>query len=88
MIAAAIALAAVVLPIPISPVARRSAPASSACSASRAPVSSACRACARVIAGPRARLAVPGAIGQEWSPGEPGIGFATPKSATTTRASA
>src|SRR5439155_1618823 len=45
-------------------------------------------ACARVIAGPRARLAVPGAIGQEWSPGEPGIGFATPKSATTTRASA
>src|SRR5881296_227983 len=88
VIAAAIALAAVVLPIPISPVARRSAPASSACSASRAPVSSACRACACVIAGPRARLAVPGAIAQATSSGELPIGLATPKSATTTRAPA
>src|SRR5437763_4163646 len=63
-------------------------PASRASRASRAPVSIALTAWPRVIAGPRARLAVPGAIGHETSPGAGGVGFATPKSATTTRAPA
>src|SRR6267378_2954025 len=88
VIAAVIALAAVVLPIPISPVPRRSAPASIAARASRAPVSMALTAWARVIAGPRAMLAVPGAIGQATSSDARAIGFATPKSATITRAPA
>ena len=88
VIAAVIALAAVVLPMPISPVARRSAPASIASCASRAPVSIARIACSRVIAGPAAMFAVPGPIGHSTRSGARSRGVATPKSATTTRAPA
>ena len=88
MIAAVIALAAVVLPMPISPVASRSAPASIASSANPAPVSIARIACSRLIAGPPAMFAVPGPIGHATRAGERPSGPATPKSATTTRAPA
>ena len=86
VIAAAITLAVVVLPMPISPVARRSAPASRASPASLAPLSIAWTACSRVIAGPAAMFAVPGPIGHRTRSGDGPSGLATPKSATTTRA--
>ena len=86
--AAVIALAAVVLPMPISPVPSRSAPAAIASSASAAPAAMASTAWAGVIAGPRARLAVPAAMRRTTRPGGAPSGVATPKSATTTRAPA
>ena len=90
VIAAVIALAAVVLPMPMSPVATRSAPASIASITSRAPCSIAASACSRVMAGPRVMFAVPAPSGQRTRappiPGGPPIALATPKSATTTRA--
>ena len=59
VMAAVTALAAVVLPMPRSPVAIRSAPAAAASAASAAPAATQCCACSRVIAGPRLRSAVP-----------------------------
>ena len=59
MIAAVTALAAVVLPMPMSPVAIRSAPASAASAARLMPASRQLRACSRDIAGPRLMSPVP-----------------------------
>ena len=56
---AASALAAVVLAMPISPMPSRPTPSRASSSASAAPAASAASACARVIAGPRAKFAVP-----------------------------
>ena len=90
VMAAVIALAAVVLPMPMSPVATRSAPPSIASMTRRAPASIAASACARLMAGPRVMFAVPAPSGQRTSAppisDRPPIGLATPKSATTTRA--
>ena len=72
--------------MPMSPVATRSAPASIAPMTSRAPASIAASARSRVMAGPRAMFAVPAPSEQRTSAAESPIGFATPKSATTTRA--
>jgi hypothetical protein len=57
--AAMTAEAAVVLPMPISPVAMMSRPESSSSSTSSMPTPSAARHSSRVIAGPCAMLAVP-----------------------------
>ena len=81
--AAVRALAAVVLPIPISPVPTQSG---AAASTSAAPSAIARTASSRVIAGPFVMLRVPGAMRRSTMPAWPASGAATPRSATTTRA--
>ena len=75
------ALAAVVLPIPISPVPTQSGAASST---RLAPAAMATPASSRLMAGPFARLAVPGATLRPATCGRPPRSAATPRSATTT----
>ena len=78
------ALAAVVFPMPISPVPARSRPAARSASTSAMPASTAASISSRVIAGPRVMLRVPGAIRIDRSAGWAASGPATPRSATTT----
>ena len=66
---AATALDVVVLPMPISPVASRPTPAFFCSCTSRMPLPMASTACSRLIAGPRVKSAVPGAMRQSRTPG-------------------
>ena len=83
--AAVIAADAVVLPMPISPVAMRSAPAAAVSAAKLIPASRHCPACSRDIAGPALMSSVPGPILMERSSGCGGSGAATPASTMTCR---
>ena len=65
----ATALDVVVLPMPISPVASSWAPVCFCARTSAMPAAIACTACARVIAGPVVKSAVPAAIRQSAAPG-------------------
>ena len=80
------ALEGVVLPMPISPVAMRSAPACAASCASATPARTHSSACARDIAGPCAMSAVPLPMRMERSSGCSGRAAAMPASTMIWRA--
>ena len=84
--AAMTAEAAVVLPMPTSPVAMMSRPFSSSASTTSMPISMARTACSRVIAGPCAMLAVPMRTFWWRTPSAALRSAFTPTSVTTTRA--
>ncbi len=86
--AATIADDGVVLPIPMSPVATRSSPASISASTTSTPACSAAAPAPALIAGPRVRSAVPQATLRCTSPGVSPKSYATPTSTTATRAPA
>ena len=79
---------AVVLPMPMSPVAMTSYPARARSSATRIPVPTAAAASARVIAGPVERSAVPGRTLRAHTTRSSLTSVATPMSTTTTSAAA
>jgi len=82
------ALAAVVLPIPISPRASSVTPESASSWARRVPTSSASSATSRRIAGPWVKSSVPGPMLWTRTPASPFTGKRTPMSTTSTRAPA
>ena len=87
--AAHMALAAVVLPMPISPMPSNVTPFATNSVATRMPMLTAAAICARVMAGPSARFAVPAASRSRRmtaAPGVSGSGDFTPMSTTITSA--